>query len=206
MRQLSALQPSRVIAAVLSIIMTGLALLATVSPARAAEEPAMAGVEQVSVAADTFYIMNDTFYLMNDNSSKCMGVSGSSNSNGAPSIQWTCAWQLMSDQGMDIYQYGGPNSIWHTINPRHNTGKCLGISGSSPNRGASLIQWTCGSPAPAADQLFAFREIKAGIVEIIAGHTGQLLAVSNAGTANGARIIQWSWAGSPEQFWHVFLA
>lgn len=70
------------------------------------------------------------YYYFRQYNGKCMGVSNSSQANGAAVIQWTCHRSDASDQRMLVYQTQS-SSIWHQINPNHSSDKCLGVSGSS---------------------------------------------------------------------------
>jgi len=127
-----------------------------------------------------------------------MSVDGSSRSNGAHIIQWSCIgaeaqlWQLEWLPDTQIFQIRNLRSD-----------KCVSIANDSTANGAQLIQWTCQQKA---SQLW-FDNPVGGAIELRSLHVrSKCISVNNAVPDNGAKIILWGCAvypaTSPYQQWY----
>ena len=83
--------------------------------------------------------------------------------------------------------YAIDTTFRYEINPQHNDGKCIGVSGGSLNNGAHLKQFDCDGRA---NQRFTFQPLGGNVYTIRPTHSGKCMAVEGRSTANGAHIIQ----------------
>lgn len=131
--------------------------------------------------------------LQNGHSNLCLGVSGSSTSNGAEVIQWSCdggaeqSWNFVPGPGTDQYTLHNSNS-----------GQCLAIGGSSTAVGHGAIQWPCDG---LSDELWEYNQIDM----LTNVNSGLCLAVPGSSTSNGTQVVQWTCQPTnADQFWHSF--
>ena len=127
-------------------------------------------------------------------SNKCLDVSGASNQDGTPIIQWQC--------------HGGENQGWSidTADDGYSvrlvsrfSGKCLDVSGASTDDGAPIILWQCHGGANQQWRLEPFGEE----YRLVARHSGKCLDVTGWSPENGTRIIQWQCNGGANQTWLI---
>jgi hypothetical protein len=179
----------------------GTASMAQAAPGSGDASGLLSTPETMTVNAETYYVVdNPNTFFQNYRNTKCIGVSGGSNVNGAPSVQWECQDKLWSDQHMYVWR-PDPDDIWHKIAPMHVNGKCLGISAADDDPGISLIQWLCTA---GHEQQFAFRVKPAGF-EIVVRHTWQCIGVSGSSLNDGGRLVQWPCNNGGEQRWYFRL-
>jgi hypothetical protein len=81
---------------------------------------------------------SDLFQLVNGDG-ECLGVASGSENEGAQIVGWSCLGQAHRDQ----YWEPGGNSCGGQYTPLTNakSGFVLGVTGNSPNVGASIVQW-----------------------------------------------------------------
>ena len=129
-------------------------------------------------------------------SGQCLDVSGASQSDGAPVIQWP--------------RHEDPNQQWridsvgdgfYTLTAQH-SGKVLEVPGASQTVGTDVQQRT---PTGATNQQWRIEATGGGWYKLTARHSGQCLDVDGASTANGAAVQQWTDNGSTAQRWSLDL-
>jgi hypothetical protein len=92
----------------------------------------------------------DTYTVINQQSGKCLDVSGSSTSDGAAVVQFTCGGGTNQQFTLRKVTYSGNDAHDYQLVARH-SGKCVDVSGVSTAARAAVHQWTCnpagqGSP------------------------------------------------------------
>lgn len=89
----------------------------------------------------------------------------------------------------------------YTLNPVHNSGKCLDIQGGSTANGARLVQYACHG---GANQRFRFVRITGSFYNIRPVHvSGKCLEVAGASTADRARIVQFACDNGTQQMFRL---
>ncbi|HYE05099.1 MAG TPA: RICIN domain-containing protein [Planctomycetota bacterium] len=82
---------------------------------------------------------------------------------------------------------------------RH-SGKCLDVSGASPEAGADVQQWDDnGTDA----QIWRIDDVGAGAYRLTARCSGHALDVAGSGAGDGANVLQWPWHGGANQRWRI---
>jgi uncharacterized protein (DUF1800 family) len=95
-------------------------------------------------------------------------------------------------------QGGGPLlSGNYQLVARH-SGKCLDVSGASPDAGAPVIQWECHN---GDNQQWSLKPLSDGYYQLVARHSGMALAVAGASLDDGAPVVQWTPGASENQQW-----
>jgi hypothetical protein len=127
-------------------------------------------------------------------SNKNLDVSGVSQSNGAPVIQWS--------------PNGGANQLWKFIPTDRagvynviaaHSGKLLDVEFASTANGARTIQWPANG---GGNQRWRLRPV-AGGHEMVADHSGKALDIEGASPHDGAAAIQWPPHGGANQLWRL---
>ncbi|MFE0463234.1 RICIN domain-containing protein [Kitasatospora sp. NPDC058965] len=134
--------------------------------------------------------------LVNVNSGMCLDVTGSSTTDGAQLVQWTCG-------------AGKPNQQWQLVPVAAgtyqlvsvNSGKCLDVTGGSTTDGAQVIQWTCGTGKP--NQQWQLVPVAGtGADQLVSVNSGKCLDVTGNSQTAGTPVIQWTCGtGKPNQQW-----
>jgi hypothetical protein len=129
-------------------------------------------------------------------SNQNVDVSGVSQADGAPVIQWP--------------SNGGANQQWRFEGVAPNTyrivavhsGKVLDVEGASTADGARVIQWPWHG---GTNQQWRFEGVGPGEYRIVSVRSGKVLDVAGESLANGAPIIQWSYHGRTNQRWRLTI-
>jgi hypothetical protein len=129
-------------------------------------------------------------------SNQNVDVSGVSQADGAPVIQWP--------------GNGGANQQWRFEGVAPNTyrivavhsGKVLDVEGASTADGARVIQWPWHG---GTNQQWRFEGVGPGEYRIVSVRSGKVLDVAGESLANGAPIIQWSYHGRTNQRWRLTI-
>ncbi len=87
---------------------------------------------------------------------------------------------------------------YNIINLKSN--QCLGVSSNSKNKGAPIVQWTCG---PGPDKKWLLDEVAEGQYSIRNLNSGQCLSVSSASKKRGAKMVQWPCGSQADQRWRL---
>ena len=77
------------------------------------------------------------------------------------------------------------------------SGKCLDVSGASPDDRAEIIQWQCHG---GENQQWRVEAVTGGY-QLVARHSGKCLDVRGESTNDGGSIIQWSCHSGANQTW-----
>lgn len=141
------------------------------------------------------------YMLVNVATAKALGVSGSSQADGAevvqlpieeadPNLQWT----FVAEDG-------------YTRIVNKASGKSLDIRGMSKRNGAAAVQWSANG---GANQQWTLQTSSGQDYRIVSHNSGQVLAIGEGSPAVGAPAIQWPALGSepaaaPEQYWRLVL-
>ncbi len=136
------------------------------------------------------------YKLQNVNSSKVLGVSGMSTSDGVQILQW-------SDNGTADHNWTLTllsNGYYKLTNA--NSNKVLGISGAATNDGANAIQF---SDNGAADQEWQLVNLVGNTYKLINKNSGKVLGISGMSTSDGANAIQWSDNGTADHNWNLIF-
>jgi lysophospholipase L1-like esterase len=123
--------------------------------------------------------------LSNPQSTRCLDISGATNTDGAQAIIWDC--------------HGADNQRWTRTAAgelRVYGDRCLDINGGGTANGTKVQSWTCnGTPA----QKFTFNTNGS----VVAAGSGKCLDVNANGTANGTLVQLWDCNGGGNQHWAV---
>ena len=137
------------------------------------------------------------YKLQNVNSSKVLGISGMSTSDGAQALQW-------SDNGTADHEWTVTllsNGYYKFTNV--NSGKVLGISGMSTSDGALALQW---SDNGTADHEWSLVNLSGNTYKLVNRNSGKVLGISGMSTSDGANALQWSDNGTTDHNWiFVFI-
>ncbi|NRQ32412.1 hypothetical protein HII36_11255 [Nonomuraea sp. NN258] len=151
--------------------------------------------DPIAGAKSCFYRNVTTAALTAKHSKKCAGVGDSSQTAGAPVIQWSCTG--VNDQKWTLEQAGSG----YRLKPVHAPGLCMDVSGASTAAGAAVIQWTCGT---APNQQWRFVPAQDGFYRLTPLHAdGMCLDVGSAAGNDGASIAQYTCNGYPNQLWSL---
>lgn len=185
-------------ATVLSALSALLVAAAGIVPAGRAEaqQPSPLSGPRVGAVDETWRT------IVNYETAQRLAVSGSSDTNGAPVVQWLSQrpnGQTPPEQTWLLIQQGGYLTLRNGGTPDR---KALAIGNGSTTRGAGAIQWThSGRPEQQWRQLDdpgrrAFRLQNRA--------TGLCLAIPNASIQPGTQAVQWPCGSGDEQFWFSF--
>ncbi|HEV2888671.1 MAG TPA: RICIN domain-containing protein [Jatrophihabitans sp.] len=125
-------------------------------------------------------------YAIRNASGKCLEISNSSNSNGAPAQQWDCVGQA------GMYWRIVEASLGYYLIQNYSNNKCLEIANSSNSLGARAQQWDCVGQRGA---LWRFSG------PYIVNSSGGCLEIENSSSSNGARAQQWNCVGQSGAQW-----
>ncbi len=140
----------------------------------------------LEVADDT------TTTIVGVGSDKCIGIKGSSSSNGATLQQQGCSGSDFQTWTASLQSDG-----YYTLKNK-GSGLCMDVPGASDEKGINLIQWACGTKD---NQKWSLTDRGNGKFSIISKSSGLAVDVEGASTANGAKIVQWTYKGSSNQLW-----
>ncbi|MFH9005068.1 family 43 glycosylhydrolase [Streptomyces afghaniensis] len=86
---------------------------------------------------------------------------------------------------------GEPSAVstTYTVTNR-NSGKCLGVAGSSTADGANVVQYTCNG---GTNQRWRLEDLGDDTHRLVNAATGKVLDTADCSTADGADLRQWSW-------------
>jgi hypothetical protein len=122
-------------------------------------------------------------------SKKCVSVLGSSKSNGAHIVQWTCYNGRANNQQFQTIYYGtwkGVKEVW--IKNMH-SGKCLSVNGKSTKNNAYINQWTCNG---ADNTLWAIYKATSTSYILQNMWSGKCIDVAGNSHKNGAWMTQYT--------------
>ncbi len=132
------------------------------------------------------------YQLVARHSGKCLDVSGESQDDLAPVIQWDC--HTGENQQWNLESTGDG---YYRLTVRHSS-KVLDVAGVSLDDGASVIQYT---PNGGANQQWRVEALSDGYYRLIARHSGKALDVAGASQESGATVIQYTLNGGANQEW-----
>jgi hypothetical protein len=167
---------SSIVAAVLSVLVAGTALVVISATGASAATP------------DT----SVWYTLVNRNSGKAVDICGASTADGA------CVQQYARSGGTNQqFQFVSSGGGYYRIKARH-SGKVLDDYNWSTADGAPIRQWTDGN---GTNQQWSLADSAGGYVRFINRHSGKALEVQNASTADGGAIVQYAdWGGTNQQW------
>lgn len=79
--------------------------------------------------------------------------------------------------------------------------QCLDVSNSSTANSVPLVQWPCGNPTTAQNQVFKLVPLGGANYQIVARHSGRCVDVNGASVANSAQVVQYTCLGAANQIW-----
>ncbi|MFF3595920.1 glycosyl hydrolase family 95 catalytic domain-containing protein [Kitasatospora indigofera] len=174
---------------------TSVTTAATVTPS-----PLGAHARNVALTAGTrttitLKTLAGTYRLTNRNSGKVLDVSGTSQSDGAPVIQWY--WTAGANQKWQLVPgYDGSFRLSNV-----NSGKILDNPGASTTPGQALDQWT---DTKAPNQWWKLvPSATAGYYRLANVSSGLYLDVAGASTADGAQVVQLAAGSATSQEWKL---
>jgi hypothetical protein len=132
------------------------------------------------------YVDKGIYRIKAKHSGKYMAVDNGSTADNAVVEQRSSVSQAGADQWRLVLQ----GTTHRLINIR--SGKCLAISGDSPNDWTAMVQLTCSS---AAAQNFYFAQVDPTSYAI-RNHFGKAVDVQNGSQADDAPVMEYAWSGS----------
>jgi Ricin-type beta-trefoil lectin domain-like/Ricin-type beta-trefoil lectin domain len=81
------------------------------------------------------------------------------------------------------------------------SGKCLDVSNSSTANSALLVQWDCGNPLTAQNQVFSLLPQGGATYMLVARHSGRCVDVYGGSQENSAQVDQYTCMGAAHQIW-----
>lgn len=154
----------------------------------------------------------DIYFFKDESGWKLKNVAYAPMSNGHFSVQnWTVGkghWKVLVDfreQG----RYFASSSLGeptfnikdgYQIVAKHSQ-KCLDVSNSNTANSVPLVQWACGNPTTAQNQVFTLVPQGGANYMIVARHSGRCVDVYGALTENSAQVDQYTCIGAANQIW-----
>lgn len=111
----------------------------------------------------------------------------------------TCAWVDGVEEAETLL---GPDGYFRVVNV--NSGKCLGVSGSSLGNGTQIVQWDCNG---SEDQQWSYRYVGTlangwPAYNIVDRNSGKCLGIIGGSTDIGGNAVQWDCNGHADQEWY----
>ncbi|MEV1142196.1 non-reducing end alpha-L-arabinofuranosidase family hydrolase [Micromonospora sp. NPDC049799] len=166
---------SRLVAAVVAVVVGGALVGVAPSPASAA-----------TVDTNAWYV------LVNRNSGKALDVYNLATNDGARITQWS-----RNDGNWQQWQFVDSGGGYYRLKSRH-SGKVLDVYNFSTANGAGIVQWADHN---GVNQQFRLADSAGGYVRLINRNSNRVVEVQGASTADGANVVQYDdWGGNNQQW------
>ncbi len=172
---------------------TSISTTATVTPSPLGGHARNVALNAGTRTTITLTTLTGTYRLVNRNSGKVLDVSGASQSDGAPVIQWP--WVAGANQKWQLVPgYDGSFRLSNV-----NSGKILDDPGASTTPGQALDQWT---DTKAPNQWWTLvPAATTGYYKLVNVSSSMYADVAGASTADGAQVVQSAASTAASQEW-----
>ncbi|WP_212992204.1 RICIN domain-containing protein [Actinoplanes auranticolor] len=139
-------------------------------------------------------------YIQNVRTGLYLAVSGSSDANGAPILQWEKRTGNQ-EQAWTFTETSYPAGYMAIRNAGTSSWKAMGISRSGLHDGAPAIQWDYRPGLE--DQIWGFYGGTLGVYRLQNLNSGKCLAIPGSNPARGVHAVQWECSSNLDQAWAV---